>query len=747
LRLTLVPVRQRAIGSLWYGELRRSGSSANGNYQLTFDYDEANFLQTGETFNSLTITVGTCVFSYGTDTLNSAPNSCSPAVTSAGANADYTTTSNWVPNWDPVSPDDGRVGGSCKTVTFSTTLNNLVENCGFVKGSTDFAKDVSNKDLTVLNGLVKYQTSTQKINSRGPVANHRCYQRSTILAIKMGTTVTVSSKALQVFGFAINGFQVTETSFDAAARDLTGGTGEDLTTTFITSVQWPYVLRSSHFSITPAPGTAWKQQLASSSSTALGAGSAQDGIATSAATPFAGIKSHAQELVLEVSRNDCTEEEGTVCKQVWEVVVARKEACSAISPLELDASFNADFDIGCRAAFKGTCVTPSQGATAIDTSEAGDDQLGNGFERYVTGFTTNNYVFGDTQGTLTHAEAVKACADKGGLAMPANAQQNAALLAFKNYGHAWLGAEDTRAEGTWLNSGSALGYTNWNAGEPNDSNGEDCLEMYGSGKWNDIKCSQQKLTICQGVPGNDVDFDQSNLNRVAWSTDSDNYCTRVLDEIPLEGSIAVYDTAGYNQVQDQFVFGSTAFVKVMVHGRAEIASVVAEKIRLDHTRGGDGDNAGSTQLLYSSVISDNVKQEDNRLAVTDSALAVTNNVLQGFDDAETANEKLNDAAVTFNFVWNEHTSPAGSNNEDAATITLITVDVRVQFKAASRRMRALFQTPTTPATPATRQQAIVGVKAARNKAEEADVVGSAPTKIPCPWRSFVALVAGACAAF
>jgi hypothetical protein len=725
-----------------------SGSTANGNYQLTFDYDEANFLQTGETFNSLTITVGTCVFSYGTDTLNSAPNSCSPAVTSAGTNADYTTTSNWVPSWNPVSPDDGRVGGSCKTVTFSTTLNNLVENCGFTKGSTDFAEDVSNKDLTVLNGLVKYHTSTQKINPRGPVVNHRCYQRSTTLAIKMGTTVTVSSKALQVFGFAINGFQVTETSFDAAARDLTEGTGEDLTTTFITSVQWPYVLRSSHFSITPAPGTAWKQQLTSSSSTALGAGSAHDGIATSAATPFAGIKSHAQELVLEVSRNDCTEEEGTVCKQVWEVVVAREEACSAISPLELDASFNADFDIGCRAAFTGTCVTPSQGATAaIVTSKAGDDQLGNGFERYVTGFTTNNYVFGSAE-KVTHAYAVEACADKGGLAMPANAQQNAALLAFiatfhdLNTAHAWLGAEDTRTEGAWLNSGSLADYVNWERNEPNSYSGweEDCIEIYEfNGKWNDVRCegSGEKLAVCQGVPGNDVDFDQSNLNRVAWSTDSDNYCTRVLDEIPLEGSIAVYDTADYNQVQDQFVFGSTAFVKVMVHGRAEIASVFAEKIQLDHTRGGGGVDAGSTQYLYSRVIDDNVdnvEQEDSSLAVT--------NELHRFDDAEkTANEKLNDAAVIFNFVWNEHTSPAGSNNEDAATTTTISVDVRVQFAAAISNRRMLLQAAPAPAT---RQQTVVGVAPAQTVAQADEVVGSATQTTAS---AFAALMLGTCAVF
>ncbi len=37
----------------------------------------------------------------------------------------------------------------------------------------------------------------------------------------------------------------------------------------------------------------------------------------------------------------------------------------------------------------------------------------------------------------------------------------------------------------WV-TGEAWAYTNWNSGEPNDSNGEDHLEMYAHGAWNDL---------------------------------------------------------------------------------------------------------------------------------------------------------------------------------------------------------------------------------------------------------------------
>ena len=53
----------------------------------------------------------------------------------------------------------------------------------------------------------------------------------------------------------------------------------------------------------------------------------------------------------------------------------------------------------------------------------------------------------------------------------------------------WIGFNDEASEGTFVwSSGEAVAFTNWNAGEPNNSGGlEDYAEMLGSNsKWNDL---------------------------------------------------------------------------------------------------------------------------------------------------------------------------------------------------------------------------------------------------------------------
>lgn len=56
-------------------------------------------------------------------------------------------------------------------------------------------------------------------------------------------------------------------------------------------------------------------------------------------------------------------------------------------------------------------------------------------------------------------------------------------------------------EGTWeWTDGTPATYTEWGVGEPNDSGGEDCAEMYGSANaWNDLGCTAVKPYVCEKV--------------------------------------------------------------------------------------------------------------------------------------------------------------------------------------------------------------------------------------------------------
>merc|ERR1740117_2222713 len=81
-------------------------------------------------------------------------------------------------------------------------------------------------------------------------------------------------------------------------------------------------------------------------------------------------------------------------------------------------------------------------------------------------------------------------------------KQNAELakmLKKANVGAAWIGLNDQKKEGSWKWMGVAKGnkFLSWNKGEPNNYNTEDCVEMYQSGKWNDLKCATKRPFFCQ----------------------------------------------------------------------------------------------------------------------------------------------------------------------------------------------------------------------------------------------------------
>lgn len=106
-----------------------------------------------------------------------------------------------------------------------------------------------------------------------------------------------------------------------------------------------------------------------------------------------------------------------------------------------------------------------------------------------------NYYISNFSDTWDNAHNI--CIANGGyLAIPSNAAENAFLAGlYAPYGVGWIGLNDMATEGVFASSNcTPVTYTNWAAGEPNDCGGccgspalgEDHVELYTSGLWNDI---------------------------------------------------------------------------------------------------------------------------------------------------------------------------------------------------------------------------------------------------------------------
>uniref|UniRef100_A0A8D0D003 C-type lectin domain-containing protein n=1 Tax=Sander lucioperca TaxID=283035 RepID=A0A8D0D003_SANLU len=65
----------------------------------------------------------------------------------------------------------------------------------------------------------------------------------------------------------------------------------------------------------------------------------------------------------------------------------------------------------------------------------------------------------------------------------------------------WIGLTDSETEGTWKwVDGTPLTKSYWDSGEPNDENGEDCVEIKNfdsENSWNDLSCSAPLNWICE----------------------------------------------------------------------------------------------------------------------------------------------------------------------------------------------------------------------------------------------------------
>ncbi|XP_052533598.1 pulmonary surfactant-associated protein A-like [Tympanuchus pallidicinctus] len=110
-------------------------------------------------------------------------------------------------------------------------------------------------------------------------------------------------------------------------------------------------------------------------------------------------------------------------------------------------------------------------------------------------------IFATNGKTADFYATVKMCQEAGGcIASPRNADENAAILHFvKQFNrYAYLGIKESLIPGKFqFLYGADLSYTNWYSHEPSGKGEEECVEMYTDGTWNDKKCNQKRLVVCQ----------------------------------------------------------------------------------------------------------------------------------------------------------------------------------------------------------------------------------------------------------
>ncbi|XP_038066179.1 alpha-N-acetylgalactosamine-specific lectin-like [Patiria miniata] len=95
---------------------------------------------------------------------------------------------------------------------------------------------------------------------------------------------------------------------------------------------------------------------------------------------------------------------------------------------------------------------------------------------------------------------------QGHLASIASAEENDILLEMwdsvrgTTAGGLWIGFTDEAEEGNFIwNDGSAVSYTKWKDGQPNNAGDEHCTQMLqeNNGEWSDFKCFKEYSYMCK----------------------------------------------------------------------------------------------------------------------------------------------------------------------------------------------------------------------------------------------------------
>lgn len=104
--------------------------------------------------------------------------------------------------------------------------------------------------------------------------------------------------------------------------------------------------------------------------------------------------------------------------------------------------------------------------------------------------------------TLSWTAAEDDCVAMGGHLVEITSQSEDDFVQSLGGGGTHIGLNDIDTEGVhvWISSGNLASgtFTNWNGGEPSNSGGgEDCVEISGLGKWNDLPCSLSRAYVCE----------------------------------------------------------------------------------------------------------------------------------------------------------------------------------------------------------------------------------------------------------
>lgn len=123
--------------------------------------------------------------------------------------------------------------------------------------------------------------------------------------------------------------------------------------------------------------------------------------------------------------------------------------------------------------------------------------------------TSNCYMFFDEDVSWAQANAAcNALGEGAHLVTIGSSSENNIVVNLAGGGDVWVGGTQPNNRSTpiagwsWV-TGEPFSFDNWAGGEPNDdddveNNDENCLEVYSSGEWNDLGCTEDNQPyVCE----------------------------------------------------------------------------------------------------------------------------------------------------------------------------------------------------------------------------------------------------------